>query len=239
MDKFNVQAIEDWYIKWLFKKMEEIKSGDSVLRETAVGTSGNLQDMFNHFCQLLIEVATLVSSRKDLGIPEISSMVQWPRNGEENTHGISQFIFIGLGLVTLLFDPKTVPTGGSLELNRNGYRQSSKNETWRAVQHSLEDVSGSISDLLRSFGGVKGCIPRCSSKPNSGNGLDTIYGLNLCFYTLTKLVDINILWVDDMCSHLEFDWKRKILKLFRFPSFCALIALGNEDSNFLSRFVQF
>ena len=166
-------------------------------------------------------------------------MVQWPRDMEENTHTTSQFIFIGLGLVTFLFDPNTAPTGGCLELNRNECHQISKSETWQVVQRSLEDCSGSISDLLRNFGGVKGCIPRCSSKPNSGNGLDTIYGLNLCFYTLTKLVETKILWVDDMCSHLEFDWKRKILKLFRFPSFCALMALGNEDSTFLSRFVQF
>jgi len=46
---------------------------------------------------------------------------------------------------------------------------------------------------------------------------------SVCYQTLRDVCRIEIEWVDALGMHLEFDSSRKLLKLFRFPSFCRLM----------------
>lgn len=154
-----------------------------------------------------------------------------PHEDSDKAQQSYQALFIGLGLVSLLFEPDSRPPQGLFQLGLRSDGRAIRNETWRVNQCSLSQGAESISSLLRSFSGAQGCIPRHTPSAS----VDSISAPNVCFYTLTKLAEIEIVWVDEMCSHLEFDWRRKKLKVFRFPSFCALVAVGNMDTCYLSR----
>lgn len=52
----------------------------------------------------------------------------------------------------------------------------------------------------------------------------------LNYATLRDIASINLHWVSDLASHLDFDATRRRLSVYRFPTFCALsaIAAGEE-----------
>ncbi|KAF2469966.1 uncharacterized protein BDR25DRAFT_201402, partial [Lindgomyces ingoldianus] len=62
---------------------------------------------------------------------------------------------------------------------------------------------------------------------------------HISYYNLTRLAEIKIDWVDSIGEHLEFDRKQRALKLFRFPSFCALLCRGDPEKTFLCRDLMF
>jgi hypothetical protein len=45
----------------------------------------------------------------------------------------------------------------------------------------------------------------------------------VCYQTLRNVCRVEIEWVDALGLHLEFNSTRKVLKVFRFPSFCRLM----------------
>ncbi|EAQ84208.1 predicted protein [Chaetomium globosum CBS 148.51] len=53
---------------------------------------------------------------------------------------------------------------------------------------------------------------------------DTISSANLSCQAMVRTAGIKIVWVDAFSLHLEFDARTTTLKLFRFPSFCAMLA---------------
>jgi hypothetical protein len=45
----------------------------------------------------------------------------------------------------------------------------------------------------------------------------------VCYQTLHQVTHVEIERVDTLGLHLEFDYSRKVLNIFRFPSFCRLM----------------
>lgn len=217
--------------------MKDIRREGNLIGPMMLGASERTEEMFCHFCRLLSEIAQMVSTEKDLTIDDMLSDVNSLPDEDEDVDIARQALFTGLGLVTLFFEPELQPLQGVFQLRIDQPHRMSRNHTWRASQSDLDQATTTISSLLRSFSGTYGWIPSYGISQRM-NAIDNISGSNVCFYTLTRLAGIEILWVDNICSHLEFDWNRQLLKLYRFPSFCALIAVGNEDSNYLSWSVQ-
>jgi hypothetical protein len=66
---------------------------------------------------------------------------------------------------------------------------------------------------------------------------DSIIVANINHHTLSTIAQIRIEWVDTINLHLEFDEKSLSLKLFRYPSFCAMNSLrGMSEYTFLSKY---
>ena len=66
---------------------------------------------------------------------------------------------------------------------------------------------------------------------------DSIIVANINYHTLFTIAQIRIEWVNTINLHLEFDEKSLALRLFRYPSFCAMHSLrGTSEYTFLSEY---
>jgi hypothetical protein len=109
-----------------------------------------------------------------------------------------------------------------------------RQETFTRYQQSLENVDQPLHVLLQYFGKI---VPTA----NVSRGLETV-GMTtnpydpwidvslVCFHTLHRVAHIKIEWVDSLSLHLEFDSYTKILKIFRFPSLCLIMARNRNGS---------
>lgn len=56
----------------------------------------------------------------------------------------------------------------------------------------------------------------------------------ICFDTLRKVCNLRIKWVNTLNLHLQLDVRERVLRLFRFPSFCSLLYKADNDMSLLS-----
>jgi hypothetical protein len=101
-----------------------------------------------------------------------------------------------------------------------------------------ETMSLHLHHLLAHFGNFM--PPQFSSRREQGYSEtmdDSIIIANINYHTLSTIAQIRIEWVDTINHHLEFDEKSLALKLFRYPSFCAMNSLrGMSEYTFLSKY---
>jgi hypothetical protein len=114
-------------------------------------------------------------------------------------------------------------------LLRNHHRR----ETIRNYQQSLHDIDQPLYLLLQKFGKI---VPIANTSRGleavglTTNPYDPAIELSLvCFHTLHRVASIKIEWVDSLSLHLEFDSYKKVLKIFRFPSPCLIMATNNSS----------
>jgi len=104
---------------------------------------------------------------------------------------------------------------------------------------SNESHDKPLSVLLQGFGDLVPQRPSDARRHNgssaTSNHTDRIDLSLLCFHTLKKVAKITIQWVDCLNLHLDFDRKSRVLKLFRFPSFCLLMCSNNHERTLLSQ----
>lgn len=111
-------------------------------------------------------------------------------------------------------------------------------ETIVRYQQSLDYVDQPLHILLQGFGKL---IPTAyisrdlETIATTRNPYHHVVELSLvCFHSLHRIASIKIEWVDSLSAHLEFDPHTKVLKIFRFPSLCLIMA-RNEKSSPLSQ----
>lgn len=59
---------------------------------------------------------------------------------------------------------------------------------------------------------------------------DNLYAASLSIYSLRYFGHVTIQWVDTISEHLRFNPANRRLSLFRFPSFCALLAVHSNET---------
>lgn len=140
-----------------------------------------------------------------------------------------QVVFVMLSSILLLYTPTPSPQPSQLQLQ---LKEPGHDE--RALRSQLlgnssclltADVATlSFAHLLNRFGNLK-------FQPMSGSSQDhrPIIASNINYYILSKVTEIRIVWVDYLSLHLEFDRRTMTLKFFRFPSFCAMLAMPRES----------
>ena len=192
----------------------------------------------------LATVAELLKSERQLTLSEILGKLE---NQEILLAGVQlknraiQLIFIVVGLLTFFYDPVLDPEDGVLQIlcPEKAQTRVSRNDTWVSYSQDMSQVNLPIVTLLRRFGGVKGPIPwtvfnDVEIASSLKAPLDPLISSNLSYFTLKRVAKIDIEWVSSVCLHLEFNMRRKILKLFRFPSLCGLLCDKEVDDTFLS-----
>lgn len=60
-------------------------------------------------------------------------------------------------------------------------------------------------------------------------GTDSLYEASLNIYSLRQFGHVTIQWVDTISEHLRFNPANRRLSLFRFPTFCALLAIYGDN----------
>ncbi|RDW64276.1 hypothetical protein BP5796_10778 [Coleophoma crateriformis] len=160
-----------------------------------------------------------------------------------------QFIFKGISMITMLFEVADNPAPSRLQLllPTTKLRKTSRfkhSSIWHNLECPITDGSGGtmqmdIDHLLSHFGDL---VPRtCYSTSENGQNLydDTIIASNINFDALSKIGKLSIEWVESLSLHLELHERSSVLRLFRFPSFCALLCSRFEaPETLLSKIVS-
>lgn len=127
----------------------------------------------------------------------------------------------------MLYEPRTNPKPKKLQIAKSATSSSGNkvdlySRIFDTYSQSFEYRDHSLSILLGHFGKL---IPDSPRRRNSSvpPPLEYITASFVCYQTLRKVCRIDIEWVDALNLHLEFDSSRRVLKLFRFPSFCHLL----------------
>lgn len=134
----------------------------------------------------------------------------------------------------MLYDPQPAQPPGELEIRksmgsipRQRMRLRSSRTFTSYRQQGFDGIDQPLFIFLRKFG---------SLIPEPGAGLagapELITVSYVCFAMLDKVADVKIEWVNSLSLHLEFDNVQRVLKVFRFPSFCMLMY---RDPTFISK----
>ena len=158
-----------------------------------------------------------------------------------------QLVFMAFGWLSMLYDPHPKPNPQSLQICQytRVLQQATKLKT--EVLHNFEQdfnqLQQPLTNLFFAFGNFlppfdSHLYTDSSASNNTLRHIDHSEYLILSFLsyrTLVKVAKIKIQWVDSLNLHLEFDEGARVLKLFRFPSFCRLMYHEDGESRFLDR----
>lgn len=140
-----------------------------------------------------------------------------------------QVVFVLLSSILPLYTPTPSPQPAQLQLQLKDPRYAERelrSHSWRKLSCLLtaEVATLSFEHLLNCFGHLK-------FQPMSQTSQDhqPIIASNFNYYILSKVTGIRVVWVDCLSLHLEFDRRAMTLKLFRFPSFCAMLAIPRKS----------
>jgi hypothetical protein len=120
----------------------------------------------------------------------------------------------------MLYDPEPTQPPGQLKVRRamgSMGRARARAHQDHTFIHYVEAVDQPLYIILRKFGRL---IPEIGAFPEQP---ELIAVSHVCFAMLDKVAEIQIEWVNSLSLHLEFDNVRRVLKIFRFPSFCMLM----------------
>ena len=142
---------------------------------------------------------------------------------------IRQCLISLIGWCSLLFIPSRIISDGAFNLDTQGAKCFSRTSI------SLESAQRPIDELLRSFGELLPKKRTYTSHATETHGSLKFQVSNLNIATLKKLANVEVIWVDAVSAHLNFDPTTATLCIFRAPSYCKL---NPSDNTFLSMSVS-
>ncbi|KAJ5803462.1 uncharacterized protein N7503_005912 [Penicillium pulvis] len=209
---------------------EAIRVFRSTLEPTFCETHSDYQVIIRALC------ATITIIRED---PRISVSRLCDRLAEKGvvkemtTESTARYCVLSLvGWCSLLFIPSQKVMHGNFILDTQGAK------CFGRPSMAMQQAGRPIHELLRSFGEL---LPKRKSTLGSLDGLQSTESTAYKFYVsyvnvaaLTKLANIEIIWVDTVSAHLDFDPTGPSLRIFKVPSYCRLHA---SDDTLLSVYV--
>jgi hypothetical protein len=161
-----------------------------------------------------------------------------------DVNDIAQLVFILIGCLTMIYTPLLNPEPGKLQMRVTALtasQQRRRRSTWHTGSQDVGGVIPGVSfdDLLFRY---------CRSSPiprpriRSSEAIDSatsrlLKSQNVSYYSLAKLLKVEISWTMSIFEHLEFNLKTRTLKLFRVPSYCVMLVTIEPDNTFLDRYV--
>lgn len=140
-----------------------------------------------------------------------------------------QVVFVLLSSILLLYTPTPSPEPSHLQLQLKDPEYPGRG----LRSHLLRRLSCLLTPDLAalSFEHLLNCFGHLKFQPMSESSQDhkAIIASNINYYILSKVTGIRVVWVDCLSLHLEFDRRTMTLKLFRFPSFCTMLAIPRES----------
>jgi len=129
--------------------------------------------------------------------------------------------------LAFLYEPRQDSKAIQLQISKFGTSPHG-NKVWVSsllldrYSQSFEDMDMPISSMLSLFGQLIPDLTRLRKQRDSATP-EVISPSLVSYRTLWKVCHIDIVWVDTMGLHLDFDSTTKKLKIFRFPTFCRLM----------------
>lgn len=156
---------------------------------------------------------------------------------EEKIPNINQFIFTTIGLISKLYAPSFNYSEGNLliDVPSSSSNRARGTVTWAESEQTLPAGDESIGDIIKRFSNSRGPFQYSMNSMANPAEIDTLIAANLCYFTFARLGSLSIQWTDSVCMHLELDRKERTIKMFRFPSLCAIIAQSQNQSSFLDQ----
>lgn len=189
--------------------------------------------------QLLTSMAKLAFSKDNLTLQDmIDQQNQLQRDYEPTSHLLVQLVFMAFGWLTMLYDPYSMPSVDKLQISEHARlsQQASrlKTEALHTFEQDFNQVQQPLINLFYGFGEI---LPPFDSRTPSRlvNHSEYLILSYLSYCTLTEVAKIKIQWVESLNLHLEFDEGARVLKLFRYPSFCRLMYREDEEGSILDR----
>ena len=186
-----------------------------------------LSESFEKVIQLCAEVTCVIREHGGISISKLLQKLQFKKVlREEDDLSKDPFaqslIFYSLGWLSLLYIPAKRARSSNLRIAV----QSTKSAIRSNV--ATEMVARPLDELLRSLGDFLpgSIIGKLSSNlhPDSQESTPTmkfqVSHLNVA--TLQDIASMQIVWVDSLSAHLEFDPTVPSLSLFKCPSFCKI-----------------
>ncbi|KAI0377692.1 hypothetical protein F5Y04DRAFT_291611 [Hypomontagnella monticulosa] len=181
----------------------------------------------------LIKTATAQTTIDDI-VKHIYNHFNVPTNSRTTFEVVTRhLVFAVIGWSTMLYTTtfKVTDIGLSTIVESLSIDGSSQHVAIPATDLSKRP----IGTLLRSYRLIPVvCPPRAKTSQEPSASL-SVPQIN--FYSLSRLGDVTITWVNNLADHCEFDryGRNKQLKLFRLPSLCAKICLSENVDSLIDR----
>jgi hypothetical protein len=130
----------------------------------------------------------------------------------------------------MLYDPVPRPPAKEVLAVRRptGHRPQAeilRTRVFKKYSHDFDNNDSAMYILLQKFGSL---IPQQADDLEESDLITASY---VCYDGLKKYArGVTIQWVNSLSLHFEFDNQQKVLKLFRFPSYCLLMIQSTSSS---------
>ena len=231
----------DWFCRYLENELLAVKDSHFTLCTSKV-TAEKLPNQSLDLCALYNMMAVIVSTigpHVDIdldnlvrGLIELGIFIK-PDKGEESSEDrfglMLQLVFMSIGWLSSMYDPEKDPQSGKLQITDDAIGPSNRRRgsRIRTFEQDFAQTRQPVRTLLRVFGDVLGNGSQLAQDQLKEREYLTVGYLS--YYTLSRVGNIKIQWVDSVSSHLDFVESRRILKLFRFPSFCYMMYHAKSD----------
>ncbi|KAM0418617.1 hypothetical protein ACHAPT_012420 [Fusarium lateritium] len=160
------------------------------------------------------------------------------RGGDLGHMGPCQIIFILLGWLSKLYEPKVLPSQTAFEIvlpaSSNRVSRFRKYETTSKSSVEVTEMPHRLTfdEMFGSFGLRLPQAYSFTSDASSGaaSQISTVTASSVFYTSLLCVGKLKIDWVPDMTHHLDLDERSRTLRIFAHPSYCALICLSSPES---------
>jgi hypothetical protein len=144
-------------------------------------------------------------------------------DNEDTRFRQAQLVFVLIGRLTCFYSPSRYQVLQALCVSKVGLSDPPEILSQPMTRAQLEVP---LASLIRRFDRYQSPIPGTNniSRPEYQTRSPRILeAANIFFHTLEHVADVRVLWTSSSGEHLHLDLRNKVLKLFRLPSFCAMI----------------
>ena len=229
----------DWYMDFLDSHIQQVWADmvSPVIRylpsAVAEATASDLSRVY----WTLEIIADSIRTQKEVTLDAVTSKLKHADLIPPNSSALTtQMVFTLIGWMTMLYDPRTYPLGKNLQLRCLDLAlQKGRRSRGTVCIRLSQDISEAAEEFHRMLGQFGNLIPEpCTSSSRDRNqslaGDDSSLAVPyICLHSLKKVAKIRIEWVNTLSLHMQLDPRKRILCLYRFPSFCRLL-LRNDSS---------
>ncbi|KAF2477129.1 uncharacterized protein BDR25DRAFT_204411, partial [Lindgomyces ingoldianus] len=222
-----------WYNWWVRQEIEKQPEDIySVLSEAQTEGNNSWIAIFNAVWRGVWIEAVKPDSSIDTIIANLLALDLLRLKDDTDSRNAKDLIFAIIGWQTMLYRPDT----GSCPTNQLAIADETNEHRGQAhlsLQQSRTASRKTLHEFLLGFGVMLPC--RNFSALNSEEDrkiLTELYSIESASFNAHLLVTvgrISINWTDSLACHLEFNERSNTLYLFRYPSFCGIHCLSQEQ----------
>ena len=235
---------ENWYLTYLDARVAQtwLSVTSKVLPGVEAHVAATHIRTKVHVYEVLFVLAKSLEKDHECSFTEMAKVLQSKGLIKDDADPLAvQLVFQYVGWLTALYDPLPDPSTTHLSLRKPKDKARRRKLVQKTVVRQLSVViSGAdrpIQQLLRRFGSLlpeAECVRGSQQAPGLEAGSECIIAAYISFQSLQQMLNIRLEWVDVLNQHLEFDQRKRVLRVFKLPSICRLM-YREEEGTLLNR----